>query len=535
MGVAYLRQNQRIVDVHEDLIIEKPSNIKFCEAAVIPVTLLTVLYCFNDITRVTNKDRVLIHSAAGGVGYYAVKVALDRKATVYAVCSSIRKKKVLELWGVPSENIILYNNPNDFNKTFDSTRGMFDVILGSLRADETKKNLSLLKPTSGLYIDIGKDNLPISQPTNGRTNYCIVDLNRVFRKQEGDIAALFQVAKPYIEMIALPPISVFPVTELKEALNWISSRKHIGKCVVAYENEQPLLASSTYVISGGGSLGLRIGRHLQQQHSVNIILICRNRSPENEQKIRDVFGSTDGQRLTVLWANVANKDQLFSALDSLPLTVRSSIRGVIHTAGTLKDAVLSQVTRAQLEEVYAPKLAVSNLHHYFSSSSHCPTLRIEHFVVLSSIASTLGLAGQASYGGANAFMDSFVRYRHSLGLTSLALNLGPVGSVGMAVSTEAARAMQERRDALEGIKLLPLEKLLQGIPAVLGASRTLMQLTLANIDWTTPRNLSSYDMMSLPSSSSSASRSPLVSSQGDALAPGKSTTVTQVYLIKLYD
>jgi acyl carrier protein len=67
-----------------------------------------------------------------------------------------------------------------------------------------------------------------------------------------------------------------------------------------------------------------------------------------------------------------------------------------------------------------------NLHHVSLEQD----LSLEFFTLLSSISGTYGSKGQANYAAANAFLDAFASYRHSLGLPACSIDLGVIGEVG---------------------------------------------------------------------------------------------------------
>ncbi|KAE8387496.1 KR domain-containing protein [Aspergillus alliaceus] len=52
------------------------------------------------------------------------------------------------------------------------------------------------------------------------------------------------------------------------------------------------------------------------------------------------------------------------------------------------------------------------------------------FTIVSSMSGVIGQRGQANYAAANVFIDSFARYRQSLGLAANSIDLGAVAGVG---------------------------------------------------------------------------------------------------------
>lgn len=73
------------VNVMAEKLMMKPSSMPFEEAAGLSLAGLTALQSL-DLGRIKEGDRVLVSGAAGGVGYFAVQIAVAKGAKVTAVC-----------------------------------------------------------------------------------------------------------------------------------------------------------------------------------------------------------------------------------------------------------------------------------------------------------------------------------------------------------------------------------------------------------------------------------------------------------------
>ena len=89
------------VCAEEKLIVPKPANVPFEQAAAAPMAAMTALQGLRDSGGVRAGQKVLIHGASGGVGTFAVQIAKALGADVTAVCSTRNVDMVRSLGADP--------------------------------------------------------------------------------------------------------------------------------------------------------------------------------------------------------------------------------------------------------------------------------------------------------------------------------------------------------------------------------------------------------------------------------------------------
>ncbi|WP_042390242.1 type I polyketide synthase, partial [Streptacidiphilus melanogenes] len=194
--------------------------------------------------------------------------------------------------------------------------------------------------------------------------------------------------------------------------------------------------SGTVLVTGGaGALGGEVSRWLARNGAERLLLTSR-RGPDapGAAELIDELREL-GAVATLAACDVADREALAALLASLD----EPVSAVFHTAGVLDDGVVDGLTAERLAAVTRPKVdAARNLHEL--------TDDLSAFVLFSSIAGTVGSAGQGNYAAANAYLDALVEQRRADGLAATSIAWGPWAQGGMAA--DAALEQRLRRGGL---------------------------------------------------------------------------------------
>ena len=120
-----------------DQLALKPRNISFEAAAAATLTALTAWQALVTYAKVKEKDKVLIHAAAGGVGHYAVQIAKYFGAYVIGTASAPNRNFVIELG---ANEFIDYTSEKFEDKVNDA-----DVVLDSVPGNNLLRSIDAVK------------------------------------------------------------------------------------------------------------------------------------------------------------------------------------------------------------------------------------------------------------------------------------------------------------------------------------------------------------------------------------------------------
>jgi acyl transferase domain-containing protein/acyl carrier protein len=445
------------VTISAELVVPKPAQLTFEEAATVPIAFLTAYYAMYYLGQLDKGERVLIHSAAGGVGLAAVQLAKLAGAEIFVTAGTPEKRAYLGTLGI--EHIMDSRSLAFAKEVMAQTASTgVDMVLNSLTGEAMQHSLSVLG-TQGRFLEIGKRDIYQNhqlglEPFKKSLSFFSIDLARLVAERPSFVMSLLREVIQYFEERSLHPLpmKVFCIADITDAFRTMAQAKHIGKIVISLRDPPAILPSSvtalgsvrpdvTYLITGGlGGLGLTVAKWLVEQGARHLILLGRRGPSAAAQALIEELAAA-GAQVVVAQADVAQGEAVAGVLAGIKQTM-PPLRGVIHAAGILDDGSLLQLNGERFERVTAPKIdGTWNLHILTQD------IPLDFFICFSSVTALLGTPGQGNYAAANAFLDALAHYRHAQGQPALSINWGPWAEVGLA----AAQANRGERLALRGI------------------------------------------------------------------------------------
>ena len=431
--------------VHEQLVFAKPEALTLEEAASSLSVYVTAYYALVHLARLRQGQRILVHSAMGGVGQAAIALARHAGAEIYATAGSEAKRGRLRELGVRGA---FDSHSFDWHDELMAATGGegVDVVLNSLAGRHIELCLQALRP-GGWHCEIGKVDIYADSALGLRMfrknlRFAAIDVDRLMVDDPSLSRELCRACLNLLGRGVLPPlpVTVFPYRDYARALRLMTAGRHQGKLVLkapsgpddsgfTVADARPLLdPDATYLVTGGlGGFGLRLLPYLAFSGARHVTLM--DRDPErrrNAEWIREssALGYADCRmEFDIVSGDVAVEEDVRRCISEL----KRPLKGVFHLAGTLDDRLLDDISPESMARVFAPK-ADGALHLHRATAGFA----LDHFVLFSSTASTFGNPGQVNYSAASAFLDALAVVRRRQGLPSLTCNLSAVADAGMA-------------------------------------------------------------------------------------------------------
>ncbi len=226
-------------------VVELPEALSFEQGAAIPVNYGTAWAGLIGYGNVQPGERVLIHSAGGGVGIAATQIAKRAGVEVYGTASPAKHARCLEL-GV--DHVIDYTQPG-----WERGVPKFDLIMDAIGGKSFRRSYELLRP-GGRLVAYGASAVVAGERRNPvtalRTIARMPRFNMVKQMSESkaviglnmlslwkDRGTLQPWIGPMRELLAdgtvVPVIAgSFSFEEAGAAQNMITERKNVGKVVL---------------------------------------------------------------------------------------------------------------------------------------------------------------------------------------------------------------------------------------------------------------------------------------------------------------
>ena len=438
-------------------VTRKPPEWSFAAAATVPTAFFTAYYALVELARLQPGERVLIHGAAGGVGIAAIQIAKHLGAEVLATAGTPEKRDFVRFLG--ADHVCDSRSLSFADEVLLATgRTGVDVVLNSLAGESMRRNLRLLRPF-GRMIELGKrdfyENSRLGlRPFRNNITYFGIDADQLIAHRPDTARRVFQeLMKLFAEGALRPlPYRSFCATDVEVAFRQMQASRHIGKIVVTFpENFAPsesqaagfapvaLRPDATYLVTGGlAGFGFSTARWLVSRGARYLALMSRTGAASEQVQDGLAQFADAGVTVTSIACDVADADALRAAMSALDANM-PPLRGVVHAAMVIEDALIRDMNGGQLHRVLAPKVTGAlNLHDLTRDRN------LDFFLLYSSATTLFGNPGQAAYVAANMAVEALAAERRALGLPATCISWGPIGDSGYLARNEKVR------DALVG-------------------------------------------------------------------------------------
>ncbi len=210
----------------ENSLSMKPANLSYEEAAAVPESALVALRGLRDYGKVRKGQKVLIYSASGGIGTFAIQIAKYYGAEVTAVCSARNLELVRS---IGADHVIDYTR-EDFTKNGQQ----YDLILAVRKSRPVWAIKRALGP-QGIYVST-------ASPSISRLFQEYLIGPRIFKNGDKKIAVIItkveqkdlMFLKEIIEAGKVRPVidRTFPLSEVPEAFRYYAKGHARGKVVI---------------------------------------------------------------------------------------------------------------------------------------------------------------------------------------------------------------------------------------------------------------------------------------------------------------
>ena len=209
----------------ETMLVRKPANLTFEQAAAVPLAAVTALQGLRNKGQLRAGQTVLINGASGGVGTFAVQIAKALGAEVTAICST---QKVDLVRSLGADQVIDYTRED-----FAQNGKQYDLILAANGSRSIFEYRRALKP-GGIYVMTGG-------ATNQMTQAILLGplLSMTGSQKMGNLLARpnqrdLRFIKELLETGKVVPVidRRYPLCELPEAIRYLEAGHAQGKIVI---------------------------------------------------------------------------------------------------------------------------------------------------------------------------------------------------------------------------------------------------------------------------------------------------------------
>ena len=389
-----------VVVTHQHFVALKPPHLTHLQAASIPIVFATAYAGLIEKARVQPGERVLVHSAAGGIGQAAIQLCKDVGADVICTVGVPAKRQFLrQRYGVTA--FADSHSPQAWHdEVMALSPGGVDVVINSLKGEAIPLGVASLT-AGGRFVEIGKVDILNNTPLPMRLllkdiSFLSVQLDVVMASNSAAIHRQLTAVADMARAGRITPLvdRVFGCREVEAAFRYLMAGQHMGKVVIDFspEAQQALLSSpslspsaslstpsstpassvsalypsshpfspyQTYVFTGGtGAVGLRLVHYIAQRGGRHFLLLSRRgQASLRPSELADLQSlQRFGVHTLIPPCDITSLDSLTDAY-TLALTSGFPRRvALFHLAMVLDDDTIPRLTDARLHSVVACKV-----------------------------------------------------------------------------------------------------------------------------------------------------------------------------------
>ncbi len=231
------------ITIQESLALPMPNHFNFQEGASFLATYFTAWIAMTEMARVREKEVMLVHSGAGGVGTAAIQLGNALGLDVHATTGSEHKRQKIKNLGAEPYSY------DDFDQKMPVKP---NFILETMGGDVFKRSMKILAPM-GRLVSIGatgiqyskKNPISLFKAWRAIPRVSFRDLLRnskgfmglhvgYLRKYPEIIRPAWEKLKALVEEKDIHPVihKVFPLSDASKAHSFIHARKNIGKVIL---------------------------------------------------------------------------------------------------------------------------------------------------------------------------------------------------------------------------------------------------------------------------------------------------------------
>jgi NADPH2:quinone reductase len=213
------------VTVPVTFVAQKPAALSFEQAGAFPLVALTAYQALFFGAGLTAGETVLVYAAAGGVGSFAVQLALDAGAEVIGVASEPNREYVL---GLGAYEVIDYTQQDVVEAVRDFKPEGVDVVLDTIGGATLERAVEAVRD-GGRLVSIAQP------PTEERFRQREIEATYVYARPDGEqldeLAELAEAGRLVVDLAEVLPL------EQAARAHELSESGHVrGKLVLRVES-----------------------------------------------------------------------------------------------------------------------------------------------------------------------------------------------------------------------------------------------------------------------------------------------------------